>query len=134
MAPGKDSKPASSRSSPILYFLPGEGACVSFTSVWVKLFEKQEGSQPQQLRDFSSFLDANQSGFKLGLGTRRTLLLRVDDFLGINRGQMSRLTLDLPKSSDPIDNKAAVIWLQDLARDSIIIFKLLVPNEKLPRP
>lgn len=79
-------------------------------------------------------MDPNQSDFKLGLGTRCTLLLRADDFLGINRGQMSRLTLDLPKSSDPIDNKAAVIWLQDLAGDSIIIFKSLVLNEKLPRP
>lgn len=47
---------------------------------------------------------------------------------------MSRPTLDLPKSSDPIDNKAAVIWLQDLARVGVIIFKSLVPNEKLPRP
>lgn len=32
---------------------------------------------------------------------------------------MSRLTLDLPKSSDPIDNKAAVIWLQNLAGDRV---------------
>lgn len=50
---------------------------------------------------------------------------------------MSRLTLlDLPKSSDPVDNKAAVIWLQDLARDSINNdnFKSLVLNEKLPKP
>lgn len=89
-----------------------------------------EGSQPQQLRDFPSFLDHNQSGFKLGLGTRTTLPLQVDDFLGINGGQMSRLPLlDLPKSSDPVNNKAAVIWLQDLARDSIIIFKSLVLRE-----
>lgn len=69
------------------------------------------------------------------LGTRTTLLLGVDEFLGINRGQMSRLTsLDLPKSSDLVDNKAAVMWLQDLAGNSIIIFKSLFLNEKLPRP
>lgn len=50
------------------------------------------------------------------------MLLRIDEFLGINRGQMSRLTLlDLPKSSDLVDNKATVMWLQDLAGDSIII-------------
>ena len=63
--------------------------------------------------------------------------MRVEDFRGINTGQMSRLTLlDLPKSSDPVDNKAAVIWLQDLARDSINNdnFKSLVLNEKLPKP
>lgn len=48
---------------------------------------------------------------------------------------MSSLTLlDLPKSSDPVDNKAAMIWLQALAGDSIIIFKSLVLNEKLPKP
>lgn len=45
-------------------------------------------------------------GFKLGFGTRTTLLLQVDDFLGINRGQMSRLTLlDLPRSSDQLTIK-----------------------------
>lgn len=80
-------------------------------------------------------MDHNQSGFKQGLGTKTTLLVQVDDFLGINRGQMSSLTLlDLPKSSDPVDNKAAIIWLQALAGDSIIIFKSLVLNEKLPKP
>lgn len=61
------------------------------------------------------------------------MLLRIDEFLGINRGQMSRLTLlDLPKSSDLVDNKATVMWLQDLAGDSIIIFKSLVLNKKRP--
>ena len=80
-------------------------------------------------------MDHNQSGFKLGLGTTTTLLVQVDDFLGINRGQMSSLTLlALPEYSDPVDNKAATIWLQALAGDSIIIFKSLVLNEKLPKP
>lgn len=63
------------------------------------------------------------------------MLLRIDEFLGINRGQMSRLTLlDLPKSSDLVDNKATVMWLQDLAGDIIIIFKSLVLNENRPGP
>lgn len=93
-----------------------------------------ESSQPQQLRDLSGFLDHNQSGCKLGFGTRTTLPFQVDDFLGINRGQMSRLTLlDLPKSSDPFDNKAVVFWLQNLAGDIIIIFKSSVLDKKLPR-
>lgn len=48
---------------------------------------------------------------------------------------MSRLTLlDLPKSSDLVDNKAPVMWLQDLAGDSIIIFKSLVVSKKLQGP
>lgn len=54
--------------------------CLPRTTVWVKLSEKREGSQPQQLWDFSSFLDPNQSGFKLGLGTRRTLLFELMTF------------------------------------------------------